>query len=153
MRRCLEVAVSALVVLTVFAAVRLANAGPKAPKIENLRLPLEFYEDGTIRRQLKAGIAEVPAKGPIEGKKVRLECFDPAGELELLVISDKCVYDRDSGTATSSDSVRVAARGILISGKGFEWQTDKQTVDLHENCRVVFNRKIKELGRRNAGKK
>ncbi|MDP6524717.1 MAG: hypothetical protein QGH15_10895 [Kiritimatiellia bacterium] len=153
MKRCLEILITSVAVLIAFAAVRVATGEQEAPRIENLRLPLEFYDDGTVKRQLQAGVARVPAKGPIDARKVKVECFDRTGALELIMISDKCSYDREAGTAKSSEDVKVAARGLLISGKGFTWESNGQTVDIHENCRVVFNRRIKELGRKNADKK
>lgn len=153
MKRYLEILIAAVAVLMASTAVQVATGEQEAPKIENLRLPLEFYDDGTVKRQLQAGIAKVPAKGPIDAKKVKVECFEPSGALQLIMIAEKCRYDREAGTATSSDNVKVTARGIMISGKGFTWESKGQTVELHENCRVVFNRKMKELGRKNAKKK
>ena len=122
-------------------AVVAANVWAQQPlPIENLRLPLEHHPDGTVKRQLTAAQAYVPDRGPIKARDVTMKGYRADGTLEMVVTADECTYHRDRGKVTSSSAVRAVTRGVLISGKGFEWDARTQTVTIKNRARVVFVR-------------
>ena len=122
-----------------------ARAQDDALPIENLRLPLEHYPSGIVRREILAGIARVPPKGAIRAEKVRMVSYDESGKVSMEIVSDACVYDRDRGRASSDSPVKVTGQGFVIGGEGFEWSADSQVVKILSRARVEFSRDIKEL--------
>lgn len=124
--------------------------GQDARPIENLRIPLEHYEDGTIKRQLHAREARMRADGPVIATGVRIECFDATGELAMVVTADNCTYDRESGDATSTGRMRAQEGDMVISGKGFTWTSADETFRIHSEARVAFSKasNLLELGKK-----
>lgn len=121
------------------------QAQDDALPIENLRLPLEHYPSGIVRREILAGVARVPPKGAIRAEKVRMVSYDEAGRIDMEVVADACIYDRDKGQARGDTPVRVSGQGFVIQGQGFEWSADTQVVKILSRARVEFSRNIKEL--------
>lgn len=122
-----------------------ARAQDGALPIENLRLPLEHYPSGIVKREILAGVARVPPKGAIQAEKVRVVSYDEAGRVDMEILADTCVYDRDKGTASSDAPVRVSGQGFVIMGQGFQWEAETQVVKILNRARVEFSRDIKEL--------
>ncbi len=108
--------------------------------IENVRIPLARHPDGSIHRQLHAGSATMPEKGPILAKDVRVETFTPEGELEMVVEAVDCKYLRRGGKVTSTNAIKANARGIVLTGKGFKWNIKSEQLRIQENVRMEFNR-------------
>jgi hypothetical protein len=122
-----------------------ARAQDAALPVENLRLPLEHYPSGIVKREILAGVARVPPKGAIRAERVRVVSYDEAGRVDMEIAADTCVYDREKGTAGSDKPVRVSGQGVVIMGQGFEWDGEKQVVKILSRARVEFNRNVKEL--------
>lgn len=123
----------------------LAQAQDGALPIENLRLPLEHYPSGIVKREIIAGVARVPPKGAIQAERVRVVSYDEAGQVDMELLADACVYDREKGTAGSVGPVRVSGHGFAIMGIGFEWDAETQLVKILSRARVEFSRDVKEL--------
>lgn len=113
-------------------------ADDDAPPMEDLRIPLQHYEDGTIKTQLSAGTARLPVEGDVEASQVRLESYGPDGKLESVVLADRCEYNRRTGLVRSKSSVAMEGDGVTITGTGFEWQSAKQTLKIHHDVRIVI---------------
>lgn len=118
--------------------------GQDALPVEDIRLPLERWPNGKVRRQLHAEQARMPAEGPIEASGVRIECFDKDGKLELAVEADDCVLNREAGAADSDGAVRAEAGDMVITGKGFTWSAEDERVVIQSEARVEFYREITE---------
>jgi len=110
--------------------------------IENLRLPLERYEDGTLKTQVRAGAALVPPEGLIVASNVVVEMFAPDGTLDLRMEAEDCRLDRERGAADSSSAVRVQRGDVKLSGKGFVWSGEKKRVRIKAEARVAFRRDL-----------
>jgi len=110
--------------------------------IENLRLPLERYEDGTLKTQVRAGVALVPPEGLIVASNVVVEMFAPDGTLDLRMEAEDCRLDRQQGAADSSSRVRVERGDVTLSGEGFVWSGEKKRVRIKSKARVAFRRDL-----------
>jgi hypothetical protein len=117
-------------------------AGDAIKPIQNLRIPLEYYENGKIKTELMADLATVPPKGDIEASNVRLEFHDLLGNIEALMVADDCRYDKSSGVATSESKVRMEKQGTVITGKGFKWNAKEETVTILSDVKVVLMRNM-----------
>jgi len=105
-----------------------------------LRVPFEFYEDGSIKTQLEAGLAKVRANGDVEATDVRVEFRRPDGGAEGGVKAEDCVYLRSEGVLKSGNPVRMERDGLDISGRGLEWSISNKVVVIKSNVKVVLNR-------------
>lgn len=117
-----------------------------AEAIVKLKLPLEHHANGQVRTELQAEKAWVPARGPMVGEGVRVECFDELGQRELIVTAGALTFDRATGVATSAAPVRATATGVTFSGRGLRWDTKEQTIHVDGDVKLIFNGKIRELG-------
>jgi len=117
----------------------------KLPMVDVV-MPLEVYEDGTVKTRVLAGRARIPAAGDIVAVDAKIEFYAPDGTLESRVVSERFRYDRQKGVATSDGRVRYERKGATISGEGFEWHAGEQYVKILNNAKVVFyHREIKGL--------
>jgi len=116
----------------------------KVTPIEDLRLPLEHYEDGRIKTQLIAGLAKVPPQGDIEASDVRVEFYRENGDSEARMFVEECRYMRTAGMVTSESNVRMEREDIVITGTGLEWNAKEQIVKILDNAKVVLKRAIKK---------
>lgn len=123
-------------------AARAGRAQDAAVPIQNLRMPVEHYEDGTVKTQLKAGLALVPQSGTIVASNVVLELYHEDASLDAVINADDCSYNREESQAESDSNIRIERDGIVITGKGFEWQGNKERVKILSMARVVFQRNL-----------
>ncbi len=118
--------------------------------IRNLRIPLEHYADGRVKTQITAETARLGADGNIQAEGVKVELFDDSGTVTGTVNADACFVDRAKGLVTSTAPVRFEQQGVTISGVGFEWKVESQSVTILDQARVVFERDAgRALGSRN----
>lgn len=119
--------------------VKVSFGGDELMPIEGLILPLQHYEDGTIKVQLKAGHAEVPEQGDIQALNTRVEFYTEEGNLDGLIMAGKCRYSRQKGIASSESKVRIEKGQLVITGTGFKWNAGEQVVRLMDNVKVVMS--------------
>jgi hypothetical protein len=115
--------------------------------LQDVRIPLTQYEDGTIRTQLRAEGARVPEEGEIWARVVRLEFFDPEGKLESVVEAEDCHYDRKAQWAHSRSRVRIQRGAVTITGRGFDWDAKEERVRIRRDTRVVYRHEPGKGGR------
>ena len=120
-----------------------AAAASNAP-IENLRVPLEHYPDGKVKTQVVAAAAQMPEEGgDVQAKRIRIETYLPGGEIENLVMAEECRYNREKNTASSDAGVHFEREGVLITGRGFVWNGNEQTVRIMRDVKVVLRQGIR----------
>lgn len=108
--------------------------------IMGLRLPLGYHENGQLRAQLKAEKASVRENGKIFASNITSEFFTVEGKLDIVMTADDCLYDKLAKTATSDAHVRVERKGVVITGRGYEWDSSNQVVCVTNDVRVVISR-------------
>lgn len=114
--------------------------------IENLRLPIDHYPDGTIKTQLKAVFARVPPSGAIVASNVVVELFREDASLDAVIRAEKCRYDKEKRIAESESAIRIERNGVIISGQGFEWNGAKERVRILSMAKVLFTRDLSRTG-------
>jgi hypothetical protein len=118
-----------------------ATAGENILPLKGLRVPVECYETGQVKVELKAERSDVHESGNMNANGVRVSFYDPTGRVETVVISDGCFFDKKSNLIKSDQPVRMERRGVVITGRGFVWDTASATVRiLHDVCVVLDDR-------------
>jgi hypothetical protein len=108
-------------------------------QITKLRVPLEYNPDGSIKSQLFAEAAD-PSDGNIVARDVRVEFYGNDGKVEMLIQAGACHYSREEGMVSSESDVRLEESGIVVTGTGFEWESERQIIRILENARVVLKK-------------
>lgn len=117
---------------------------PTNAPIENIRIPVERWPDGTIKTQIHAASAQMPEEGgDVLADRLRIEMFTPSGALENLVLAKDCRYNRQNGQAFSEGSVHFEREGVLITGRGFQWNGTDEVVKITSNVRVVLQHNMR----------
>lgn len=115
--------------------------------IEDLRLPLGFYEDGSPRMELRAKRATMGDTGPITAEEVTITMLAPDGAVQARVEAHDATCDRTAKTAESDAEVKMTKGDLELTGKGFTVDGEKKTLHIKQNARVSFNHPIMELGK------
>lgn len=116
--------------------------------IEDLRLPLGFYEDGSPRMELRAKRATMGDTGPISAEEVTITLLNQDGSEEARVEALDAVCDRVAKTAESDAEVTMRRGDLELTGKGFTVDAEKKTLHIKHNARVSFSHAIMELGKK-----
>ena len=102
------------------------------------------YDDsGQMTAQVFGESAEVQADGSITVTGFKMELFTD-GVTDVRIIAEECVYRPQEGKASSESNVVVERKNVVISGRGFKWDSQNHIVEIHENTRVVL-RNIRDL--------
>jgi lipopolysaccharide assembly outer membrane protein LptD (OstA) len=124
------------------------SAFGQAQNIEDLRLPIELYDDGRVKIQVVAALANIAENGDVTASEVRIEFYDTLGKIENLIQAEDCVYRRDKGKASSRTRVRLQRKGLLIDGTGFDWNAQEQSIRILDDVRVVLRGSALKLKRK-----
>lgn len=128
-----------LIVMSMLAHLLIAEE--MAMPVKNLRLPMEHYENGAVKTQLKAGFALVPPKGIIIASNVVMEMFFEDGSTNVVMTAESCEYDRAKETATSTGKIKIVRDDVVLTGKGFEWYSNRERVKILSEAKIVLRRK------------
>lgn len=107
---------------------------------KGFRYVLEYYENGQPKTQIKAG-SVTPGEASVKAEKVRGECYAEDGELDVVILADRCEYSKDKLLVTSDSNVTVEKDDITLSGTGFRWDGKEQVVEIKSKVRLTFLRK------------
>jgi len=111
-----------------------------AEMLEGVRVPVEQHENGVLKTQVTADKARMLEGGNvIEGEGVLIELFDDTGQRQQVVRLERCRFDREQRLASSDSRVEMEGDGVKVSGKGFEWQGEKESLRILSQARVEFN--------------
>ncbi len=121
------------------------RASQDALPLRGVRIPIECYATGRVKVELKAERADVHESGDMNAYGVRVTFFDPTGRVETVVIADDCLFNKKSNTITSDRPVRMERQGVVITGRGFLWETAVATVRILNDVRVVLDGRLNAM--------
>ncbi len=121
-----------------YAAALLAVAVLAQEPIEGLRVPLEYYPDGTLRTELSARRATVSADATIAASGIVFRVFSTNGTVDVTITAEdaKCSRERQSGWSETAVSMRQGE--MLLTGEGFKWDGTSGTIQILRQARVSF---------------
>jgi len=86
---------------------------------ENVVLPLEQYEDGTVKSRLTAGRANIFEDSSfVWAKDLLIEQFDPKGERTASLEAEQCVVDRATKSGWVEGRAAMSYKDTTICGRG-----------------------------------
>ncbi|MDE0837874.1 MAG: LPS export ABC transporter periplasmic protein LptC [Kiritimatiellae bacterium] len=118
-----------------------AIAGAQDFEVEDLRVPLEHFPDGTVKTEVTAKRAKVSDTGALIASGLKVEFRNPDGSVHTTLKSKVCVFDRVNKRADSDDDVELIKDGIKITGTGFVWTSDDERIKIKNNVEVTLEKK------------
>jgi len=101
------------------------------------------YYGPTNHQQIKSimsGAEALPQPGGLLIiKQLKLEMFNPDGELEWVVNAPECIYDTFKGVANSPGHLQVRSGDgkFQVEGEGFLWRQTNSFLTISNNVRTV----------------
>jgi lipopolysaccharide transport protein LptA len=117
----------------------------------DVRVPLELYEDGSMKVQLFAQGARVSREGVHERKNetelagVRVEFYTLDGEIDGRLFAENCIYHSAIKAVMSERFVKIEKQGLVITGTGFKWKSKTETFELMNKAKVDFPGVMKDV--------
>jgi hypothetical protein len=120
--------------------------------LEGLRVPVDFYPDGTLKHELIAKKAKPVEDGKIDADGVEFRLFTPEGETEVEIRAQQATVDRKALRAESEKPVSLMREKLLLTGEGFEWNGKGETIRILRRVRLSFpsNMFQEKAGEKNA---
>lgn len=114
---------------------------PGAGTLQGFTVP-EYNADGQLVWQMFGETARVElVGGKVEVQGMRLELYQK-GTLDATMRSPICLFDRASKTASSDEVVEIVATNMVVTGKGFDWNSNDSRMRIRSDATMtIFNRK------------
>ena len=146
-QRSLILVVSFCVSGLVSALAQQAVNKPPVPnqQITGFRVP-SYDDKNNMTSQMFGDAAVILPDGRVNITELRMEFYSGTAsnrQTEMRVNSPRCVYNRNSGSATSDAPVRLARDNMVVTGTGFEWNNRRQRLVIFQDAKVV----LKEAGK------
>ncbi|MBI5686162.1 MAG: hypothetical protein HZC54_13900 [Verrucomicrobia bacterium] len=147
MRRCLVI-LAATVALVGYAqtnapVMQVTSTAPQpgSGSLQGFTVP-EYDANGQLIWQMFGDSARVElVGGRVEVQGMRLE-FYQKGSLDATMRSPVCLFDRGSKTASSDEAVEIVATNMMVTGKGFDWNSNDSRMRIRSDATMtIFNRK------------
>lgn len=114
-------------------------------QMKGFRVPT--YDDNNVMTsQIFGETARVLPDGNVEITGLKLEFYSYLGEeriTDMTVTSPLCFFNRARGVVVSESDVRISRNEMVVTGKGFRFNNDKQELKILNDSRVV----LKNAGR------
>lgn len=129
-------------VLFLLFGVSTALAQTSDEAMSDLRVALDYYDDGQLKTELFAASALMQPDGHIGATGLVFRCFKQSGETELTIKADNCKCDQNEQMAKSDSKVSMEKEDLKITGTGFVWEGKKERLTLLSNVRVEFSKAV-----------
>ncbi len=110
--------------------------------IEELRLPLEYLPDGTLRTELFARRATVQPDMSIVASGIVFRVFATNGTVETTITAEDAEFSRERLTGKSEKAVSMQQGDLLVTGEGFRWNGANGTLLIRRRARIAFPSEI-----------
>ena len=113
---------------------------PQNQQVTGFRVP-SYDAKNNLTSQMFGDAATILADGRVDITELRMEFYSGTAsnrQTEMRVTSPRCVYDRNSGSATSDAPVRIARDNMVVTGMGFQWNNKDQRLVILRDSKVVL---------------
>ncbi len=128
------------VVGSVAAQKPVAPLPPQNQQVTGFRVP-SYDAKNNLTSQMFGDTAIILPDGRVDITELRMEFYSGTTsnrQTEMRVTSPRCVYNRNSGSATSDAPVRIARDNMVVTGNGFEWNNKDQRLVILRDSKVVL---------------
>ncbi len=107
-------------------------------KLTGFTVPQYGKEDNRIVSRLFGDLAEFMPGGFVRITNMRADFYNLTGAVEMQISSPLCRYDEGRKRVESEDSVRIVRSNIEVTGRGFEWDNERERLQINNEARVVL---------------
>jgi len=118
-----------------------------ASPVDNLRVPLDHFENGRVRIYLSARKGAFRTDGLLRGESVKLVFLTDEGKPDGELTADGAVFDRQKRTGYAVGQVRMTRQGDQIEGERAVFALADKYVKLLSQVKVTTARIKVDLGR------
>lgn len=137
-----SIAIAGLMVLSILSGLVVGQDG-ETVGLKGLKVPLEYYPDGSLKALLKADLSTVDSSGEkIKGEGVVYETYAEGGATDVVITAEECFYNKKTGAAESESRVKLVRDGVVIVGKGFKLDSKKEIISLKSEVIVEFKKNL-----------
>lgn len=115
-----------------------ASLLPAQEPIEDLRVPMEYYPDGTLKSELLAERAEVLPDETIAASGIVFRVFSTNNVVDMTLKAVDALCRREQQSATSEKAVSMQRGDLTITGEGFVWNGTAGTLLIRRQARITF---------------
>lgn len=127
--------------LLLVGVVSLWAQAPAAGVITDFRVP-EFDSAGVLKSEIFGDQAEPLADDRIRITGLRIVVYKNK-EAESTLTSSHCTINRKDRSAFSNADVKIVRGNVVITGKGFRWDSGKQRIEILNNFHMVMTGAVK----------
>ncbi|MCF7837775.1 MAG: hypothetical protein K9N49_04020 [Candidatus Marinimicrobia bacterium] len=107
-------------------------------KLTGFTVPQYGKEDNRIVSRLFGDLAEFMPGGFVRITNMRADFYSLTGAVEMQISSPLCRYDEGRKRVESEDRVRIVRSNIEVTGRGFEWDNERERLQINNDARVVL---------------
>lgn len=104
-------------------------------KIRGFRWP-DYDDHGELKSVVTGESAEVKNDGLVSIEKLKFEFYEDGTNIQMTVTAPRCVYDRNTGIARSTSSVRIQSEQMIVTGKDFTFDRGKERFQIRKDAKV-----------------
>ncbi len=114
---------------------------PEAGIITDFRVP-EFDPNGVLKSEIFGEQAEPLLDDKIRITGLRIVMYKNRA-VESTLTSSHCTIDRKDRSAFSNAEVKIIRGNVVVTGKGFRWDSANQRIEILNNFHMVMTGKTK----------
>jgi len=118
-----------------------------AAPVENLSIPLEYYDSGLVKARLFAVKAQIFTNGLVFATGVRVNLYNEKGKPNGFLKAEDCLFDRNESHGYCRGAVEVVKDTDLIKGVGMYFSIPNEFIKILSNCEIQTGRFKANLGR------
>lgn len=124
-----------------------ASKAAMTTPVENLMLPLGYYENGRIKAVLRAERSQMYADGLIYAEGVSVEMLTVDGKPDGRLLADGCLFDRQAKRGYCEGVVHMVKGTDRLKGRGMYFSIEEQFIKILSECEIRTTRIPVKLGR------
>jgi len=115
--------------------------------VENLTLPLDYYDNGRMKAVLHATKAQMLADSIIFAEGVVVDLLTEDGKPDGRLTAEGCLFDREAKRGYCEGAVNVVKGTDRIKGRGMYFSIEEQFIKILSECEIRTQRIPLKLGR------
>ena len=123
-----------------------AKAAMTSP-VENLAMPLDYFDNGRVKAMLRAEKAQIFLDGLIFAEKLNVQLLTEDGLPDGRLTAEGCVFDRKSKQGYCEGLVSVEKSGDRLKGRGMFFSIEDQFIKILSECEIRTKRIQLNFGR------
>lgn len=124
-----------------------ASKAAMVSPVENLMLPLDYYDNGRMKAVLRAKKAQMLADGLIFGEDVTVDLLTEDGKPDGRLTAEGCLFNRETKHGYCEGAVGMVKGTDRLKGRGMYFSIGEQFIKILSECEIRTSRIPLKAGR------